>query len=293
MIIVFLAPVLILYLVVFLYPVLQTAIMSFFKVRTIDQPFSEWSFNGFDNYKALFNRPIFNTAMVNMLKMWFVGGVGVLLLALIFAVILTGGIRGKRFWRSAIYLPNVISAVAMGSMWVFYILNSQYGLLNKVITFFGGKAVDWLGPGTGFWSMVIAFCFGMVGYHMLIFISGIEKIGTEYYEAATIDGANAFQKFFKITLPLIKGVIRSNIVIWTVAISGFYVWSVLFSPLQITNDTATPVRYMYIIVFGGMGQSVEPRDAGAGAGVGILMALMVVIVSLATKLITRHDDVEL
>ena len=290
---IFLAPALILYGLVFLYPVLRTTVMSFFRLETIAQPLGGSDFYGFGNYVDLFKTTLFVTSMKNIMKIWLVGGVGVLVLALTFAVILTSGVRLKRLYRSVIYLPNVISAVAMGTMWLNYVYMVDYGLLNKVISFFGGKPVQWTAAGMLFWSMLIAYCFGMVGYHMLIFISGIERIGVDYYEAASIEGANVFQKFFYITFPLLKGVLRSNIVIWTVAVSGFFVWGQLFSPVNLSNDTVTPVNYMYELVFGGSSAANTQRNTGAGAAIGVMMALLVVIVSLLTNLIVRHDDVEL
>jgi multiple sugar transport system permease protein len=293
MIVLFLTPALLLYALIFLYPVLRTGVMSFFKVETVVQPVSEWAFHGFGNYARLFGTSMFLTAMLNTFKLWLVGGVAVLALALVFAVILTSGVRFRRFSRSVIYLPNVISAVAMGTMWLNYMFNQDYGLLNGVVRALGLDPVLWTGPGMTFWSMVIAYGFGMVGYHMLIFISGIERIGQDYYEAAGIEGANVFQKFFFITLPLLKGVIRSNLVIWTVAIAGFFVWGRIFSPVNLSNDTVTPVNYMYELVFGAASSAVTARDAGAGAAIGVMMALMVVAVSLLTQLIVRHDDVEL
>ena len=78
-------------------------------------------------------------------------------------------------------------------------------------SWFGVDNVMWTDPAHKFWSMLIAYCFGMVGYHMLIFMSGIERIGNDFYEAATIEGANVFQKFFYITLPLLRGSIRTNL----------------------------------------------------------------------------------
>ena len=269
--------------------------MSFFSVEQISQPLSEWTFTGLDNYINLFSKELFIRSVTNYLTIWFVGGVAVLLLALVYAVILTSGVRFKRFWRSVLYLPNVISAMALGTMWLQYVFKDNYGMFDKIIGFFGGKTpVLWTGPDKALWSLLIAYSFGMVGYIMLTFISGIEKIGLEYYEAAGLEGANIFQKFFRITLPLIKGVIRSNIVVWTVSLgTGIFAWNFMFSPNNLTLPTAVPPVYLYDLVFGGRANAVIPRDAGAGSAVGILIALMVVAVSLITSLITRHDDVEI
>ena len=295
MIIVFLVPALLFYILIFLYPVARTFIMSFFSVERIEQPVSEWTFNGLGNYVNLFSKDLFNRAATNYLTLWFVGGVAVMLLAIVYALILTSGVRFKRFWRAIIYMPNVISAIALGTMWLQYIYKDGDGMFDQIVSFFGGKTpVLWTGPDLALTSLLIAFCFGMVGYIMLTFISGIEKIGVDYYEAASIEGANIFQKFFFITLPLIRGVIRSNIVIWTVSLgSGVYAWAFMFSPNNLTLPTVMPPNYLYELVFGSRSSAIVQRDTGAGAAVGVFIALLVVVVSLLTTVIIRHDDVEI
>jgi len=295
MIVLFMVPALFFFAVVFLYPVLRTFVMSFFAVEAIEQPVSSWTFHGLKNYTNLFKVNLFNRSVTNYLTIWFVGGIAVMILAMIYAVILTGRIRIKRFWRAVIYMPNVISAIALGTMWINYIYRDNDGLFDKAVKLFGGQTpVLWTGPDMGIWSLLIAYSFGMVGYIMLTFISGIEKIGVEYYEAADIEGANVFQKLFYITIPLIRGVIRSNIVIWTVGMgTGIFAWAFMFSPNNLTLPYTMPPNYLREIVFGGRSSANIPRDTGAGAAVGILIALLVVVVSLATTLITRKDDVEM
>jgi len=295
MIVLFLAPAVTFYILIFLYPVLRTLVMSLFAVEAIEQPVSAWKFTGLGNYKGLFSIELFNRSVRNYLTLWFVGGLAVLIVAMIYAVILTSGIRLKRFWRAVIYLPNVISAIALGTMWINYVYRDVDGLFDRIARAAGGQTpVMWTGPEMGIWSLLIAYCFGMVGYIMLTFISGIEKINEEFYEAAEIEGANVFQKFFYITLPLIKGVLRSNIVIWTVSLgTGVFAWAFMFSPNNLTLPFTMPPNYMREIVFGGRASAVIQRDSGAGAAVGIMIALMVVVISLVTNLITRRDDVEM
>ncbi|MEG0178437.1 MAG: sugar ABC transporter permease [Oscillospiraceae bacterium] len=296
MIVAFLAPALILYVMVFLYPTIRTVIMSFFNVVGVADPVSSWSFAGFGNYKDVFANTFFIQSMKNIGKIWIIGGVGVMLFSLAFAVILTSGVRGKSMFRSIIYLPNVISAVAMGTMWLNYVYNSDYGLLHDILKTLGFTKLSetlWTSPGNLFYSMLVAYCFGMVGYHMLIFMSGIERIGADYYEAATIEGANVFQKFFRITLPLLRGSIRTNLVMWTVSTVGFFVWGQLFSPVNLSNDTVTPMNYMYELVFGASSSAATARNSGQGAAIGVLMAIIVVIAFFATNFIVKNDDVEL
>ena len=90
----------------------------------------------------------------------------VLAFALLFAVILTSGIRFKKFFRAAIYLPNIISAVALATMWIQYIYNQDYGLLNQLLRAIGLEGKNWLGTDMKFWAMLFAFIFGAVGYYL-------------------------------------------------------------------------------------------------------------------------------
>ncbi|MDR1898582.1 MAG: sugar ABC transporter permease [Treponema sp.] len=295
-IITFLAPAVLCYVLVFLYPVFRTLVMSFFKVESVSDPLAKWSFAGLGNYRKLFATPIFLQSLKNIGRIWFAGGGAVMLLALIFAVMLTSGMRGAKFFRSLIYLPNVVSAVAMGTMWISYVYNSDYGLLHNVLSALRFEAAShtlWTAPGNLFWSMLAAYCFGMVGYHMLIFISGIEQIPRDYYEAALLEGANGVQRFFQVTVPNMRGVIRTNLVMWTVFTVGFFVWGQLFSPVNLSNDTVAPMNYMYELVFGSSSSAATARDSGAGAAIGVILALIVVAVFLATNCIVRNDDAEL
>lgn len=270
--------------------------MSFFTVESVSDPISTWRFNGFGNYATLLRTSIFRQSMINIANIWIVGGVGVLIVSLFFAISLTSGMKQVKFIRSVIYLPNVVSAIAMGTMWISYVYNSSYGLLHRVFSFVGLKQLAetlWTGPSTLFWSMLVAYCFGMVGYHMLIFMASIEQIPKDYMEAAQIEGANLFQRFFHITLPFLRGCFRTNIVMWTVFTVGFFVWGQLFSPVNLSNATVAPMNYMYEIVFGSSSSAATVRDSGAGAAIGVIMMIIVIIAFSLTNLIVKNDDVEL
>jgi len=298
MIIIFLTPAVLCYALVFLYPTIRTFAMSFFSVVSVSDPLKAWVFNGFVNYKKIFGTPMFLQSMKNIGRLWFWGGAGTLFVALLMAVILTNRVprRLKAFYRSIVYLPNIVSAVAMGTMWINYIYNSDYGLLNKLFGLLGFGTLAqtlWTGPGMRFWSMLIAYCFGMVGYHMLIFMSGIEQIPSDYYEAAYLEGASVLQRFIHITMPFLRGVFRTNIVMWTVYTVGFFVWGQLFSPVNLSNDTVAPMNYMYELVFGASSSAATARDSGSGAAIGVVMMTLVIVIFFATSRIVKNDDVEL
>lgn len=286
----FILPTVLSLLIMYVYPVCRTVLMSFFKVESLTSSMSQWSFYGFGNYARIFGAKNFQVSMQNMMVIWIVAGVLTLALAMLFAVILTSGIRGKKFFRAAIYMPNIISAVALATMWVQYVFNYDYGLLNNLAQMLGGSKVKWLGTDLKFWAMTLSYVFGSVGYYMLIYISGIEGIPADLYEAATIDGANKIHQFFDITLPLLKGVIKTSITFWSINATTFYLWSKMFSPIDTEETTIVPVIYLYDIVFGGKG--VVQRDAGAGAAVGVVLTLIIVAIYGIMNLVMKDSDLE-
>lgn len=294
MIVGFLAPAVIIFSLVFLYPICRTVIMSFFKIDSVTAATDTWQFVGIGNYQKLFTTDIFKTAMFNIARIWFIGGLIVLIISLLFGVILTSGIRGKKFFRAIIYLPNIVSAVALATMWLQYVYSPKFGLLKSFLDAIGLHELaktQWTAPEHVFWALLFAYCFGMIGYHMLIWMSGIERISPEYYEAATIDGANKIQQFRYMTLPLLKGVLKTNITMWSVSTAAFFVWSQLFSSVTANKGTIVPVQYMYMNIFGA-GNAVTERNAGYGAAIGIILCICIVVIFTICNLLIKDDDLE-
>lgn len=293
MMVVFLMPALLIFAIVYVYPVLRTVLMSFFAVGRPSASLSEWTFNGIGNYQKIFGANLFQTSMMNLLKIWLIGGIIVMILSLLLAVILTSGVRFKAFFRAIIYMPNVVSAVALAAMWVYYAFDQRFGLFHNFFDALGLKElarIKWLGGDMKLWALLIAFAFGAVGYYMLIWISGIEKIPQDLFEAATIDGANKFRQFTNITLPLLKGTFKMNLTFWSVNAVGFFLWSKMFSPVRTESSTVVPMVYMYDTVFGS--KEVRVTDAGAGAAVGCVLAIAVMIVFFVMNRVVKDDDLE-
>ena len=294
MIVGFLAPAVIIFLIVFLYPIVRTVMMSLYKIEAVTDTMDLWTFVGVQNYQKLFTTAIFKTAMTNIVKIWLIGGIIVMIVSLLFGVILTSGIRGKKFFRAIIYLPNIVSAVALATMWLQYVYSPKFGLLKSVLDALGLHKLaetQWTAPENVFWALLLAYCFGMIGYHMLIWMSGIERISPDLYEAATIDGANKPQQFRFMTLPLLKGVFKTNLTMWTVSTAAFFVWSQLFSSVTANRSTIVPVQYMYMQIFGA-GNAVTERNAGYGAAIGIILCLCVVLVFTVCNKFIKDDDLE-
>lgn len=295
MIISFLSPSLILFCLIFVYPLIRTALMSFFEVSDITGSVKLWNFTGLENYKALLNSMLYMTSLKNIFFIWLYGGIFGLSLSLLFAVIINSGIKGKKFFKAVLYLPHIISAVALATMWLQYVYNARYGLLTNLFKSMGLKnlaSIAWLDADHKFWAMLVAYCYGSVGYHMLIFSSGIEKIPKELYEAAIIDGTNSFSQFFHITLPLIMGELKTNITMWSISVLGFMVWGQLFSSVDVDLKTVSPVIYLYLHTFGGEG--FTDRNAGIGAAIGVMMGVLVIIIfAIINRVFRNKDDFEL
>ena len=289
----FLTPAVLFFLLVFLYPVIRTIAMSFFYVEGVSDSTNTWKFVGLDNYLTLMKTAIFKERIKNMLKIWLWGGAITLAISMLFAVILTSGVKFKDFYKVVIYIPNIINAVAISTMWMTAIFNKRFGFLHKFFELIGSDlaTTDYMSGSIKFWSLLVAFCFGSVGYYMLILMSGIERIPADIYEAATIDGASKPAQFRCITLPLLRSVIKNCIVFWTVGVVGFFVWRQMWSaPLPSELTTITPFVYMYNITFGTTGNA--DRNAAMGAAVGVLMAVTVLFVFFAVNRLIKDEDVE-
>ncbi len=293
----FLGPAILSFMIIYIYPVIRTAYMSFFYVKNITDSASEWKFVGIANYINLLTKSeLFMQSLKNIGYIYIFGLIGVMFFALLFAIILNSGVRFKAFFRSVIYLPNIIASVAIGTMWVQYVFNSEYGLLRSIFKYLrlnGLAEFQWMADSNLLLSMSIAYSFGCIGYFMLIYMAAMDKIPADYYEAATIEGANIFKKFFKITLPLMRNVFRTTLVLWSTGCLGFFVWSMIFSNVQWNIRTVTPMVYMYNIVFqDAVGLDPAQKNAGAGAAVGMILTILTIAVFGIINLIIKEDDVE-
>ena len=288
----FIVPCLIVLAITYFYPVVRTIAMSFFKTGSVTAAMETWSWSGLSGYERIANSPDFRQGLWNMLKIWIFGGIFAISFSLMFAVILSNkDIRFKHFFRAIVYLPNVISAVAIGNAWLYYVYNYDFGMLNEVLGWFGMDPVKWLGSDYLFGAMLGAIIFGVTGYYMMVFIGGIERIPDDIMEAATLDGANAWQKLTRITLPLLKGTVKTIVTFWTIVAIQSFAWTQVFSPISAESATIVPISYMYEILFGSL-QSPDV-DIGTGASVGVLVAVIIMAITSVINRLFKTDDLEM
>ncbi len=282
MIIAFVLPAIIVYLIFFLYPTIRTIYMSFFKTGALSSAASTWDFVGFDNYVELLNKSIYITSFYNVLKILIIGGSAVFAIALFFAVIMQESFRGRNFLKSVIYLPNIITPIALVVMWTQYIFSSNFGLLKKIFIALGWErlaSIPWTNPEHSFWAMLIAFCFGSVGYYMIIYMAAMEQIPKDYYECASLEGAGKITQFWKITLPLLKETTKTCLIFWAGSAINFFTWSRVFSTNTLNEGTIVPASYMYTLAFGSAhAVGSGSLEVGQATAIGVMLTLCILVI---------------
>jgi raffinose/stachyose/melibiose transport system permease protein len=203
-IILFLLPALLIFGVYFIYPLGFVFVTSFTKWNGITAPV----FKGFKNYIELFQDETFLISLRNNILWALVLGFIQIPLAAGMAMILARKPRGWKFFRTTIFLPTVISQVALAMMWL-AIYNAEFGILNNLLEFVGLESLarNWLGTTKTAFPAVIVQQLFYIGYFMVVILAARMGIPDSYYEAAEIDGANILQQELHITLPLLKPIL--------------------------------------------------------------------------------------
>lgn len=197
----FLAPAVFLVVLFFVLPVIYVCVVSFLKWDGISEPV----FRGISNFTKLFKDKAFVRSITNNIIWAAVAACIQVPLAMLMAIILSRKPKGWKFFRTVYFFPQVISGIALATLWR-AVYNAETGLLNNMLTSLGmgSLSCDWLGGiKTAFPACLIYWVF-YIGYYMVIMMADITTIDDTYYEAATIDGATDLQQAIHITIPLIK-----------------------------------------------------------------------------------------
>ena len=183
-------------------PVFISFIWSFTKYNVVSPP----QFVGLANYKNIFfNDPLFWKALGNT-ALYVIGVVPLgVCISLLLAVAIDQKIKFKNFFKSIFFLPTVTAIVAISVIWKWLYAGEKYGLFNFFLIKLGFHPIDWLSSPT--WTLpaiMIMSIWAGIGYNMILFLAGLQTIPNSMYEAAEIDGAGFWTKFFNVTLPLLK-----------------------------------------------------------------------------------------
>lgn len=279
---VFVLPYLVFFAVFVAYPLIFAFILVFHSWNIV----SPMRFVGLWNIeRLLFNDPLFWKALGNTLKFLMLHIPLQLVLALMIAVILNQRIPLRGFFRSAFFLPFVISGAVVTILWQ-ALYSTDAGVFNLVLRKLGLPGVGWLtDPGIAIYSIAIMATWKNLGFYIILFLAGLQGIPGYLYEAAAIDGANRWHQFWRITLPLLNQITLLVVILSTMG--GF---SLFIEPFVMTgggpaDSTLSVVLYLYKHAF-------QFLHMGYAATIGFVLAAMVfVVIVIQRKLMSGETYV--
>lgn len=274
----FIAPFVISFLAFIVIPIMASIYLSFTKYDLLSAPV----FNGISNFGAMFHDEIFWKAFSVTFQYAFISVPLRLVFALLVAMLFTRKAKVVGIYRTIYYLPSIMGgSIAVSVMWRRLFMAD--GAVNSALALIGVQVnTSWIGnPRTALWTLIILAVW-QFGSSMLIFLAGLKQIPASYYEAANIDGANAWQKFIKITIPQLTPVIFFNLVMQL--ISGFTVFTQAF---VISGGTGDPMNSTLVYALYLYRRAFEFYDMGYGCA---MAWILVIIIAFFTALIFKSSS---
>jgi raffinose/stachyose/melibiose transport system permease protein len=242
------------------------------------------SWVGLENYKRMFNDPNIGTVVKNTL----IYGLGSTffqnLIGLGYALLLNQSIKTRGITRTIVYLPVIISPLIMGYIW-YFIFQVNGGALNDIILLFRDEPINLLAnPKINVWIITFVNTFQYLGIAMIIYLAGLQSIPKDYYEAAALDGASTFRRFWHITLPMLAPSITVNIVLNI--IGGLKLFDVIVAltnggPGYASQSLSTMMYQMYF----------ARQDAGYAASLGILTFVLISAIGITSLIYLRRKEI--
>ena len=278
----FYLPAVVLMLAFIAYPLCNAIYLSFFNWNGYSV---NKEFIGIQNYVAMFKDEIFISSLRNTLIYGFGCTILQQVIGLTLALFLNTKFNGRGIIRTVIYMPAMVSGLVMGYiMYFFFQFNG--GVVNDILGFLGLSGYDWLGNGTSAIAVIVFInTWQFVGVSMVIYLAGIQGVSQSYIEAATVDGANAWERFRYIILPLLVPALSSS-VIYNL-IGGLKLYDVIIAltdggPARKTHSLATYIANRYF----------DAERAGYAAAIGVFSFVMIMIISMIVNGYFRRKEVE-
>ncbi len=276
-----LAPMAIVLLLVVAYPLADSFWLSLHRMN-LARPEQGTPFIGFENYLYAFRQPAFWYAVERTLYFTIVSVAFELVLGLLFAVLLNERFRGNMLARLTMIFPWALLTVANGVLWA-WILNPTYGVLNGILTGIGlfSEPKQWLSD--TFWTMnviILADAWKTVPTMTLLLLAGLQPISHDLYEAAEVDGATRWQKFARITVPLLRPVILVSVALRT--IGAFRVFDIIY----VLTGNGGPADSTKVIAFYNYDQAFRFLFFGYGAAISwLITAFMLILIVIYIRLL--------
>ncbi len=268
----FLLPSLVLYLIFMVYPFFQSIYLSFTNWNGAT-PTKEWI--GLENYQALLDDSLLWRSLQHNLIWVVIGTIAPLVVGFLLAVLLASRPKGFTLFRTVYFMPQVLSPVVIGIVWG-WIYNPLFGLLNKGLDRIGleNASRGWLGdPQFALYAVLVAAIWAEVGFVFVIFLAGLQNVSRDLIEAATLDGANAWRRFWDVTVPQMANVV--TVVTSLLLIGGFSVFDIIFVMTGGGPANATDVIGTYAYT-----EAFTQNNVGYASTLTLIMTVITLIASI-------------
>jgi multiple sugar transport system permease protein len=276
-------PALVLLLVFFFVPVLLAFILAFTNARLISPEPAR--FNGIENFTRLFSDPLFWTSLRNTLYFAIIVVPLQSAFALMLALLINVKVRGTNFFRTMYFIPVVTSIVVVSILWRF--MYQPDGLVNSIlqaVSFNTIQGADWLNnTKTAMPAIMFMSIWQAVGFHMVIWLSGLQTISADLYEAAELDGAGSWQKFRYVTWPGLRD--TRTFILVTITIAALS----LFAQINIMTDGG-PLNSTSTLVYQAVRIGYKQQQTAYASALSLVFFLLVLTVSLVQRYFTRDKD---
>jgi multiple sugar transport system permease protein/raffinose/stachyose/melibiose transport system permease protein len=280
----FVLPSLVIYVIFFLYPFFSSIYLS---LTDWDGVQPVMNFVGLENYQRMLNDPLVWRSLAHNVIWVIIGTASPVIIGLLLAMLLWGRIRGRLLFRTLYFMPVVLSSVVIGIIWG-WIYNPIFGILNRALKAIGLDALarGWLGdPDVALYAVLVAAIWGYTGFCVVIFISGLQNVDMDLIDAATVDGANAWRRFFHVIIPQLRHVL--TMVIAYTLIGGFSVFDIVWIMTKGGPANATEVIATYTYF-----KSFKQFDISYGAALSMLMTILALVATLIFMRIRERGQEE-
>lgn len=267
----FVAPFVASFLIFFLYPSIETVRMSFMRM----EGFNQATFVGLDNYARLFNYHFGNAVLTNTVYTLCILAIMMTIPPVLAVVVNSKILKLRNVFRASFFIPSLVSALIAGIAFRLMFSDMDSGLFNQILHLFGKESIAWnMGYGTGILMMVALDAWKSLGINMVYCLSALQSIPADIYESAEIDGANAFRKFWYITVPMLKPTLVYIFTLTVIAGYRMFTESYVYWVDTTPGDIGlTIVRYLYQMSF-------QRNDIGFGCAIGIVLLAIIMLINL-------------
>lgn len=275
---IFIAPSVIGLLIFAIWPILQ----SFFLSLNEWVGFGEKTFVGFDNFKIILQNKEIYTSIINTFRITIFALPISIMISLIIANMLNSPrLRGKSIFRVIFYLPIVTMPAAIAVVFK-YIFNYNYGIINEMLKFLNLEPLEWLSNAKYSWIVIVfILIWSVIGTQIIILLAALQNIDYSIYEAADIDGAGSFNKFFKLTIPGISPTI------FFLSVTGFIGMFQLFDLIYIMIGKNAGLESTRTIVVEFFEVAFVQTNRGMGAAIAVVIFFIIMLVTLLQKIFEK------